>query len=342
MRSATVDTIGPATLDAVLADLERRAREYEHDAQSCREATSLLRRLYGRSTLAPPAAIRPAAAAATVTSSVTPAPPPGPRAVPPPADARVLDFLKQQTEPITLGTIRTALKIGTIQLRLVLERLGNAGQAVKRGTRCYMRVGTPQIMAAHPPPAPKVAPRPSRVATPRQVAVGKPLEDRAPGRTGETLREWLLRVPFASPGDPEPMADLFTALPASLSPTSFETMRDQLGDLMREGLIELVKVGGERRYQRCTSVAPVRIDEAALLEALDRLLATGASYDVPDLLRRLRPTVPLLNQTALEDLLVRLRQATLIDRIAAIDGAVRWRRIGTKSVAKFTRAEAVS
>lgn len=104
-------------------------------------------------------------------------------------------------------------------------------------------------------------------------------------------------------------------------------------------LVSEMRGGNKTYYRRAkpgdTFTAPVvrevavpTFDAAAFAQRLEQLLATGASYDLRELVRNMRSTWPQADEASVSATLDGLMEAGKVERIA-LGSMARWRRCAT-------------
>lgn len=216
----------PADPSAVLAELERRAREHDHQAQCCREAAAQIRAVFGLSPLADMAPAQPTIAPPAVVRRGGRRPKavrPAPRATG--ARQRIdwaqlevdtIAFLRRQKTPVAPKAIAEATGATALQARAVLQRLLKAKAIVKTGKTTQTRIA---------------------------------LAGAAASARGDELREALARV--LADGASHDAREIAAGLRASLPDIDLREVEPFLESLVADRRVERIPVaGGQTRYRR--------------------------------------------------------------------------------------------
>lgn len=349
----------------VVADLERRAREFNQAAQQCTEAAATIRGLAGVPQLGPmgpaaptaalPPATRPRVRAERLAARALPAKGGTAPAPSPPADGaawendpqklktaiKVLDHAEQQLrdddglrpfaqqvlevirshgpDDVRVMTVNGALKAKKERVRRAIDDLVARGLVTRTGKTAGTRVS----IAAAPT-------APGRAST--DVVDDAAADSRLAFvilRDVLSARLWLTAGEVAE-----------RVREHGVSPTRAAVER-VLANMVREGACELGAVGSQPAYLLLRkpsapaappAAAPIALPDAPPLNAqearsaLQRVFESGASYDLAELVRNVRQTVPAIDTAALQPILQRLEEQRLVRRIP-LGSTTRWQKV---------------
>ena len=299
-------------------------------------------------------------------------------AAPLPTTAQVVDIMRVANRPLSGTDLWNSLpspRPTSGRFRQQLQRLVVSGAIRRTGHTRYelpdqvADVNQPQTPAVHKPEpvppstVPAMHEKPSIVHAPATTADSdlEPAKPTAlpPGLTLDAFKARLARFVLTEVNwtKPRHSGDLTLLIHDKWGAAPFDVLDAVLGELVDLGELERTKEPGT--YARVghtkAQLPPLKAVEAAaaapampeivvseqLLEGLDRILATGASYDVRELVRNLRQRSEDIGEERLLTLLEQLQRQRRIERVSLMQGGTpRWRKLAGVSVRAKARASA--
>ncbi len=256
--------------------------------------------------------------------------------------AKVLAYLKTQTAPAKFAQLRKAVNLRAARLRRALDHLCvEGGMVIRTGKTSSTRIGVPSVMrlAPAPPPtnpkprasgsklnAPADAPKRGPGRPQKAPAVRKPDATAAKNSTAAAdARRRGYQIVLAEITKVAPGVASWPHLQAA-SGLSMSNLAQVTAELIGAGTIvrmETKPVGfrllteAERaaRPKVRTIPVPAGIDLHALTQKVTQIFASGASYDLNDILRNCRATFPSIDRELAAKVVDGLFEKGMVQRI---------------------------
>lgn len=349
----------PDALDGILAVLDERAAALQDVAGALRRAQAVFaqpfalelgRLLTAGAGPAPVAALPPASDPAPQPRKVTRKPREratmaAPTAARPqsrqrsdrPALRQAIEaYLDRVKEPATMAALVAEVGTYAQAVRTVIDALVAEGSVIRTGTRNSLRIGRPAVMGRHGTSG-QLAPEPIKAPRRRANAAGSAMAADPPPSPAE-LRDLVLASLRESPAT---LNELCTRLKASV-PIGYASLRALVVRLVSAGLIE--KMAGPNTYGGAYQIAsmktapPVRTiaipqaqagDTIRLASEINRVLKSGASYDVKEIRRNISAAFPVIDHSTITDAVESMVAGGRVERIP-LGSVMRYRQVASR------------